>query len=233
MKNIVISIIISLVMITYASAELVRLGVFDINTLVQTAGESTSVAQFMTAQVITNLVFNTEQYMCFTIPLNPGGSDLYKMSGHKWTNFEIKISMVTNSLQPFTQKYFWQSQGDPWDNPQPQYGDIDARCYFIDDHKTGDVRLWSLYTNLTSGVDTMSLEDQCLSTNSLIDTVIFYPSHDGCPVDWTTWQTYKNSHNLRASWLRYDNLGPEINENGKERWQPIEPTWVPQRKNEE
>jgi len=241
MKNIIIPVIIIFVMATCTNAELLPFRVFGLNTHVQTAGEAISDAAFMTAKAITNL-FNsatppivtqpTEKYIYFTIPLNPGGSDVYTLSGHKWTDFEIKISKVSNSDEAFNMVYYWQSQGDPWDGNDSEYGDRDARCYFIDDHTTRDVRLWSIYSNLTPGIDVMSLSTQCVSSNSLIDTVIFYPSREGCALDWTTWQSYTNACNLRASWIRYDELGPELNAAGTQRWQPIEIQWSEKRKNE-
>lgn len=173
-------------------------------------------------------------YMEIVIPLNPAGSDVYTLTEHKWTDFEFKISFVTNSTQPFNMVYYWQSQGDPWDGNNSEYGDTDARCYFIDDHKTGDVREWSIYRDETPGVtNTMSLAAQCISPNSLIDTVILYPSHESCGIDWTTWQWYTNACNLRASWIRYDELGPELNAAGAERWQPIEIRWVNKRQTED
>lgn len=232
MKKNIISLIISFTVAMYANAEMVRLGAFGLSTPVQTAGETSSSFGFMTAKAITNLVEEAdEKYMCFTIPLNPAGSDVYTLTGHKWTDFEIKISYVTNSTQPFNMVYYWQSQGNPFDGNNAEFGDTNARCYFIDDHKKGDIRQWSIYTNET--VDVMSLLTQCESTNSLIDTVILYPSQDGCKLDWTTWQWYTNACNLRASWIRYDELGPELNAAGAQRWQPIEIRWVNKRQTED
>jgi len=173
---------------------------------------------------------NNAKYMVFEIPLDTAG--LYGA-----TDFEIKIEEVTNTTTEWNMVYYWQSMGDPWDGNNTTWGDTNARCYFIDSHQASaplslDIRKQQLYTNLTAGVDSTSLYSRLNHVDSRIETVLFYPSHDGCYTDWTTWQWYTNAHNLRASWVRYDALGPETNSVGNQVWHPIKIDWVPKRQGE-
>ena len=175
----------------------------------------------------------TDMYMFFEIPLNPGGFPGY------WTDFELKIEAVDRTT-PDAQNlvYYWQSMGDPWDGNNTDYGDTDARCYFIDSHQEApprslNPRKWQLYTNTTPGVvDASSMYAQYNHPDSTVQVIQFYPSREGCYVDWTTWQAYTNSHNLRASWIRYDPVGPETNSIGGQVWHPVDIQWKPARLNE-
>jgi len=175
---------------------------------------------------------NNTTYMRFTIPLDTTG--LY---GSR--DFEIKIEETTDTnTDAFNMVYYWQSMGDPWDGNNLTYGDTDARCYFIDSHQASaplslEIRKHQLYTNLTVSVtDSSSMSDRANHADSVYETVLFYPSHDGCHNDWTTWQLYANSDNLRASWIRYDDIGPETNSVGDAVWHPIEIEWITERRNE-
>lgn len=168
------------------------------------------------------------QYMEFEIPLNPGGYP------GNWTDFELKIYFVTNSTQEWTTNnlmYYYQTMGDPWDGNNTNYGDTNCNVYFVDEYNS-QPRQWILYTNITSGIDINSIASQFKNVDTWLDSVIVYPSHEGCYVDWATWQTYTNTHNLRASYNRYDSVGPETNAAGGLRWQPLRINWIMQRKSE-
>ena len=174
------------------------------------------------------------KYMEIVIDLNPAGYP------GNWTDYEIKIFNVTNTAEEWSNAnmvYYYQTMGDPWDNASA-YGDTNARAYFVDDHdawpaETRGILKWSLYTNETAGVDVLSISGQLVSEDSVLDSVTHCPSHEGCQVDWTTWQWYTNRHNLRGSFIRYDPIGPETNSLGTGRWQPIKHIyWEPKRMNE-
>jgi len=176
------------------------------------------------------LVYN----MRIEIPLNPGGYP------GTWTDYEFKILFVTNSVEVWTTNtlvYYYQTMGDPWDgtdNYQEIFGDRDARVYYVDDYNASDVRKWMLYQNVTEGViDIQSLALQFISSNTVVETVLHFPSHDGCSVPWETWQWKQNEHNLRAVFVRYNSLGPEMNHDGTlQKWNPVAIDWVPKRKSE-
>jgi len=207
-------------------------GTYTTNDLTLADGTSlTNVAAGVAALQNSANTTNFFNYIFFEIPLNPGG-----FPGN-WTDFEIKIEEVTNTTTEWNMVYYWQSMGDPWDGNNTTWGDTNARCYFIDSHQASaplslDIRKQQLYTNLTAGVDSTSLYSRLNHVDSRIETVLFYPSHDGCYTDWTTWQWYTNAHNLRASWVRYDALGPETNSVGNQVWHPIKIDWVPKRQGE-
>jgi len=175
-----------------------------------------------------------EYYIRIEIPLNPGGYP------GTWTDYELKILFVTNSVESWplnTLVYYYQTMGDPWDgvdNHQETLGDRDARVYYVDDYNASDVRKWMLYQNVTEGViDIQSLALQFISLNTVVETVLHFPSHDGCSVPWETWQWKQNEHNLRAVFVRYNSLGPEMNHNSTlQKWNPVTIDWVPKRKSE-
>jgi hypothetical protein len=180
--------------------------------------------------VYTNLV---EYFMRIEIPLNPGGYP------GTWSDFELKISFVTNSVEDFHMVYYYQTMGDPWDDPYTNaagqsFGDTDSRVYYTDDYNVVDVRQWLLYEDTLSGVvGTESLTSRLINPLSVIDTVIVFPSHNGCGIPWETWQWYQNAQNLRASYVRYDGTDPELNATKSlQRWHPVTIDWVPVRKSE-
>jgi hypothetical protein len=167
------------------------------------------------------------------IELNPGGSP------GNWTDFEVKIFNVTNSVQVWDNSvlvYHYQTMGDPWDNPG-SYGDTNAQVYFVDDYdafptETRGILKWSIYTNETAGIDVLSISDQLQSTDSVIDYAYIWPSTN-CVIDWSTWQSFTNAQNLRASFVRFDSVGPEMNAaSTKQRWNAVEIQWAYERKSE-
>jgi hypothetical protein len=173
------------------------------------------------------------KYMCFVVPLNPGGYP------GNWTDFEIKIEEITNTVPaPFNLVYLWNSMGDPWDDPDPNYGDTNARCYFTEDYQMEaplllDARKWQLHTNPTPAViDVTSIASRFNHIDSMVQTILFYPSHNGCLMEWTDWQWYTNAHNLRASWSRFSLSNSEKNGLGTQIWHPIRIDWCPKRMNE-
>ena len=173
-------------------------------------------------------------YCYAEIPLNPGSYP------GNWTDYEIKIFEVTNTLEVWADTnmvYYYQTMGDPWDGNNTTYGDTNARAYFVDDHdawpsEARGILKWSIYTNETTGIDVLSIADQLVSTASIVDSVIHSLSHGGCQVAWTNWQWYTNRHNLRASYIRYDAIGPQTNSLGVGRWQPAILHWTFDRMNE-
>ena len=171
-------------------------------------------------------------YCYVDIPLNPGGYP------GNWTDYEIKIVSATSTATEWSDAnmvYWYQTMGDPWDAPTT-WGDTNASGYFVDDHDAwvGEDRgliKWSIYTNATAGVDVLSIAGQLVSSNSVVETVRHSLSHN-CIVDWLTWQSSTNQHNLRASFVRYDALGPQTNEVGGEVWQPLTLHWTHERMSE-
>jgi len=171
-------------------------------------------------------------YCYVDIPLNPGGYP------GNWTDYEIKIVSAPNTATEWSNAnmvYWYQTMGDPWDAPTT-WGDTNASGYFVDDHDAwvGEDRgliKWSIYTNATAGVDVLSIAGQLVSSNSVVETVRHSLSHN-CIVDWLTWQSSTNQHNLRASFVRYDALGPQTNEVGGEVWQPLTLHWTHERMSE-
>jgi hypothetical protein len=136
-------------------------------------------------------------YPVFAIPL-----------GGAWTDFEIKAS--TNNFADLC--YYYKS----WTNTQDATrGDTNALCYFTDDH-AADVRAWILKTQ------TNAISEMLTSTNSEVETVYFYPSHD-CVIPWSEWMSSTNAA-LVWSYVRVDDLGFEMNASGtKQHWSPIRP----------
>ncbi len=57
-----------------------------------------------------------------------------------------------------------------------------------------------------------------VSTNSVVETVIFQPSHE-CEIDWQDWMF---DERLVWSFVRVDDIGFEMNASGtKQRWSPV------------
>jgi hypothetical protein len=165
------------------------------------------------------------EYIEIEIPLNPGG-----LPG-LWTDFEVKIFQVNNSDTPFAETnmvYYHQTWTNEYVNT---IGDSDARVYYIDDHKT-----WGegMYMRWTLAVTNSSIYEQRISTNTVIESALLSVSKEGCAIDWMTWQSYTNRHNLRAAYIRYDAIGPEMNLSGtQQRWNIATINWVIKRINEE
>lgn len=140
--------------------------------------------------------------------------DLGLVDGN-WTDFEIKAS--TNNFTAMV--YFVQT----WTNAYTLWGDTNTLIYYTDDH-TADVRVWRQRTN-----SALCIGDNLTSTNSVVQWVYFYPSHN-CSNDWSTWM-YATNKNLIWSWVRADKLGQEMNASGtKQHWNPIRPdSWEVER----
>jgi hypothetical protein len=136
-------------------------------------------------------------YPVFAIPL-----------GGAWTDFEIKAS--TNNFTDLV--YYYKS----WTNTQDATrGDTNALAYFTDDHAE-DVRVWNLKTQ------TNAISEMLTSTNSEVETVYFYPSHD-CTIPWSEWMSATNTA-LVWSFVRVDDVGFEMNASGTyQHWSPIRP----------
>lgn len=173
-----------------------------------------------------NKKVNTDavMWMRIEIPLNPGGYP------GNWTDYELKISMVDDSNEPYNMVYYYQSMGDPWENPPEGWGDKTARVYYIDDHKEGDIRQWQLYTpsNPTpEGTYSIAgtLNNPLLSQ---VESVIHFPSRVG----FLEWQSYTNAGKLRATYTRFDGDTTETNRSGRQRWHPVNIDWVPERMSE-
>ncbi len=162
------------------------------------------------------------------IPLNPAGSP------GNWTDYEIKIYSVTNSAQDIgtgvvNVVYFHSTAATNYD---AEVGDSDPRAYYVDDSNahTGDYRgilRWTLATNFAA------IAGQFVTTNTVLDTVLHFPSRAGCVVPWTGWMRWTNAPRLRASFLRLDDLGAETNAFGYQRWHPVAIDWVPGRPSED
>jgi len=125
-----------------------------------------------------------------------------------WTDFEIKAS--TNNFESMV--YYYKS----WTPTQEvAWADTNSLTYFTDDY-SADVRVWHQQTNGTA------ISSHLASTNSVVQWVYFYPSHE-CAVDWETWMSSTN-RSLVWSFVRVDDLGFEMNTGGtKQRWNPIRP----------
>ena len=159
------------------------------------------------------------------------------------TDCEIKIFNVTNTTEEWSDAnmvYYWQSQGDPWEGNNRDFGDTNCRAYFVDDLnafplESRGILKQSLYTNQSSLVDVNSIYSQLNRAghaDARLGKLMVFPSHEGCLVDWTTWQMYTNSHNLRASYILYDSVGPNTNAVGGQRWQALPIDWIRKRQNE-
>ncbi len=130
--------------------------------------------------------------------------------GGQWTDFELKAS--TNNFA--TLAYFYQSNGTPLSN---DFVDPSPYVYFTDDYST-DVRQWHAKT-ISDG----SILSLLASPNSVVEAVIFCPSHDAA-APWSDWMYATNTH-LVWSYVRLDNMGAQMNLDGtKTRWTPIRPT---------
>lgn len=132
-----------------------------------------------------------------------------------WTDFEIKAT--TNNFTNLV--YYYKS----WTPTQDEdFGDTNAWAYYTDDY-TEDVRRWHRKP-LTN-----SISSQLLNTNSVVQWVYFFPSHE-CEYPWTNWM-YKTNVHLIWSYVRVDDVGLEENFDGsKQRWNPIRPdSWEAER----
>ena len=128
-----------------------------------------------------------------------------QMGGY-WTDFEIKAS--TNNF--VTLVYYYISSN----NSVTNWDDSDTRTYYTDDY-SDDVRRWIRATNH------MLIASQLISTNTVINNIIFSPSRNMIGVD--DWMTSTNTK-LVWSWVRFDGLDFEKNKDGtKQRWNPIKP----------
>ena len=124
-----------------------------------------------------------------------------------WTDFEIKAS--TNNFTNLV--YYYQS----WVSETNAYGDTNTLIYYTDDY-AADVRVWQ------TAIHSQSIASQLVHTNSIVETVYFYPSHN-CSINWETWM-YKTNENLVWSWVRNDAVANEMNVDGtKQHWMPIRP----------
>lgn len=130
--------------------------------------------------------------------------DIGNVDGN-WTDFEIKAT--TNNFA--TLLYYFKS----WTAQSGTNTDTNAYVYFTDDY-VSDVRQWWKKTN------NIPVSAHLASTNSVVDSVCFYPSHD-CA--WSNWMYATNTH-LIWSWVRVDDLGFQNNLTGtKQHWNAIRP----------
>lgn len=136
------------------------------------------------------------------------------LTAGNWTDFEIKAT--TNN---FTSLVYYHKS---WTPHLAAGSDTNTLTYFTDDD-AADVRAWRLQSN---GVP---ISAHLANTNSVVQWVYFYPSHDGV-VDWRGWMSATNA-SLVWSFARVDNLGIEMNAEGtKQRWNPIRPdSWDAER----
>jgi hypothetical protein len=128
--------------------------------------------------------------------------ELNLKAGH-WTDFEIKAS--TNNFDSLC--YYYKS----WTAQDPTRGDTNAYVWFTDDH-SDDVRVWRKKDH------DKSISQMLVSTNSVVETVIFQPSHES-EIDWASWMF---DERLVWSFVRVDDIGFEMNASGtKQRWSPV------------
>lgn len=128
--------------------------------------------------------------------------ELNLKAGH-WTDFEIKAS--TNNFDSLC--YYYKS----WTTQDATRGDTNAYVWFTDDY-SDDVRVWRKKDH------DKSISQMLVSTNSVVETVIFQPSHE-CEIDWQDWMF---DERLVWSFVRVDDVGFEQNASGtKQRWNPV------------
>lgn len=128
--------------------------------------------------------------------------ELNLKAGH-WTDFEIKAS--TNNFDSLC--YYYKS----WTTQDATRGDTNAYVWFTDDH-SDDVRVWRKKDH------DKSISQMLVSTNSVVETVIFQPSHES-EIDWASWMF---DERLVWSFVRVDDIGFEMNASGtKQRWSPV------------
>lgn len=128
--------------------------------------------------------------------------ELNLKAGH-WTDFEIKAS--TNNFDSLC--YYYKS----WTTQDATRGDTNAYVWFTDDY-SDDVRVWRKKDH------DKSISQMLVSTNSVVETVIFQPSHES-EIDWASWMF---DERLVWSFVRVDDIGFEMNASGtKQRWSPV------------
>ncbi len=115
--------------------------------------------------------------------------ELNLKAGH-WTDFEIKAS--TNNFDSLC--YYYKS----WTTQDATRGDTNAYVWFTDDY-SDDVRVWRKKDH------DKSISQMLVSTNSVVETVIFQPSHE-CEIDWQDWMF---DERLVWSFVRVDDVGFE------------------------
>lgn len=159
----------------------------------------------------------------------------------KWTDYELKVVEVDDSSYAWTNdsiRYFFSTMGvaggEPFD--ADTYGDVDAEVYVVDSsprilnggfdatfNPRAEVE-WGRYKN--TGPGTQTLTNVLKRADEVIGEVIHYavsPTFQS-----GDWMARTNHNILRASYLRYDQIGPEMNtDNTTEKWRPVDIVWQP------
>lgn len=174
--------------------------VITTNTVIWQAGYNASNQAF---QIIRNGVVLES----WSAPKEPTYPVFRLPMGSSWTDFELKGS--TNNFTNLV--YFYISSG----TNTLSWGDSNCWAFYSDDYGA-DVRRWN------KAAYGASIYSQLASTNSYVDTIYVYPSHD-CLVPWQDWMQKTNT-NLVWSWVRFDGVDFEKNVDGtKQRWNLIRP----------
>lgn len=132
--------------------------------------------------------------------------------GGAWTDFELKASTnnfaSTNGLVYYLISSATNSYAD----------DTNAWVYFTDDYDTEKPHKWRTATNATP------ISGQLLNTNSVVDYVVVYPSHN-CQKNWQDWMCITNT-SLVWSFVRFDGADFEKNVSGTaQHWNLVVPQW--------
>jgi len=136
--------------------------------------------------------------------------------GGQWTDFELKASTNNFANTDGLVYYLISSSTNNYAD------DTNAWVYFTDDYDTNFPHKWRTATNATP------IASQLISTNSVIDYIVVYPSHN-CQKNWQDWMSITNTK-LVWSFVRFDGADFERNLSGTgQHWNLVVPQWRRQR----